>query len=63
MAHLVAVLPDPQRAALAAAYNEAIERAATSGTPDRWALFYDRGVSYERAGQWKKAEADLEHGR
>jgi tetratricopeptide (TPR) repeat protein len=45
----------------AAAYNEAIERAAASGTPDRWALFYDRGVSYERAGQWKKAEADLEH--
>jgi tetratricopeptide (TPR) repeat protein len=45
----------------AAAYNEAIERASASGTPDRWALFYDRGVSYERAGQWKKAEADLEH--
>jgi tetratricopeptide (TPR) repeat protein len=45
----------------AAAYNEAIERAAAEGQPDRWALFYDRGVSYERAGDWKKAEADLEH--
>lgn len=45
----------------AAAYNEAIERAAASGLPERWVLFYDRGVSYERAGQWQKAEADLEH--
>jgi tetratricopeptide (TPR) repeat protein len=45
----------------AAAYNEAIERAAAAGLADRWALFYDRGVSYERAGQWKKAEIDLEH--
>ena len=44
----------------AAAYNEAIERAAANGIPERWALFYDRGVSYERAGDWKKAEADLE---
>jgi tetratricopeptide (TPR) repeat protein len=44
-----------------AAYNEAIERATAAGLPDRWALFYDRGVSYERAGQWSKAEADLEH--
>ena len=45
----------------AVAYNEAIERAAANGVPERWALFYDRGVSYERAGQWSKAEADLEH--
>jgi tetratricopeptide (TPR) repeat protein len=45
----------------AAAYDEAIERAAAGGLPERWALFYDRGVSYERAGQWNKAEADLEH--
>jgi tetratricopeptide (TPR) repeat protein len=45
----------------AAAYNQAIERAAANGQPDRWALFYDRGVSYERAGQWDKAEPDLEH--
>jgi Flp pilus assembly protein TadD len=44
----------------AAAYDEAIERAATEGLPDRWTLFYDRGVSLERAGEWPKAEADLE---
>jgi Flp pilus assembly protein TadD len=44
-----------------AAYNEAIERATAMGLPDRWALFYDRGVAYERAGKWKEAEADLEH--
>jgi Flp pilus assembly protein TadD len=45
----------------AAAYDEAIERAAAEGLPDRWSLFYDRGVSLERAGDWPKAEADLEH--
>jgi tetratricopeptide (TPR) repeat protein len=45
----------------AAAYDEAIKRAAAGGLPDRWTLFYDRGVSYERAGDWPKAEADLEH--
>jgi tetratricopeptide (TPR) repeat protein len=45
----------------AAAYNEAIERAKADSMPDRWALFYDRGVSYERAGDWSKAEADLEY--
>jgi tetratricopeptide (TPR) repeat protein len=45
----------------AVAYNQAIERAAADGLPDRWALFYDRGVSYERAGNWKLAEPDLEH--
>ncbi len=50
-----------QFAEAGAAYNEAIERAAANGQPDRWALFYDRGVSYERAGQWQQAEADLEH--
>jgi tetratricopeptide (TPR) repeat protein len=43
------------------AYDEAIRRAAAEGLPDRWSLFYDRGVSYERSGQWPKAEADLEH--
>jgi Flp pilus assembly protein TadD len=45
----------------AIAYDEAIQRAAAEGLPDRWSLFYDRGVSYERSGQWSKAEADLEH--
>jgi Flp pilus assembly protein TadD len=45
----------------AAAYDEAINRAAAEGFPDRWTLFYDRGVSYERSGDWTKAEVDLEH--
>jgi Flp pilus assembly protein TadD len=45
----------------AAAYDEAIGRAAAQGLTDRWTLFYDRGVSYERSGDWTKAEADLEH--
>jgi tetratricopeptide (TPR) repeat protein len=45
----------------AAAYDEAISRAAAEGFPDRWTLFYDRGVSLERSGDWPKAEADLEH--
>src|SRR3954453_12176526 len=41
------------------AYDEAIRRAAAAGMPDRWSLFYDRGVALERAGQWQRAEADL----
>jgi tetratricopeptide (TPR) repeat protein len=45
----------------AAAYDEAIRRAKEQSMPDRWTLFYDRGVSYERAGQWKLAEPDLSH--
>jgi tetratricopeptide (TPR) repeat protein len=43
------------------AYDEAIGRAAATGLPERWALFYDRGVARERSGQWDRAEADLLH--
>ncbi len=44
-----------------AAYDEAIRRSAASGLPERWQLFYDRGVALERSGQWKRAEGDLLH--
>jgi tetratricopeptide (TPR) repeat protein len=43
------------------AYDEAIKRAAAAKLPERWTLFYDRGVSLERAGEWKRSEADLLH--
>jgi tetratricopeptide (TPR) repeat protein len=43
------------------AYDEAIRRAAAAGLPERWSLFYDRGVALERAGQWQRSEADLLH--
>ncbi len=43
------------------AYDEAIRRAAATGLPERWTLFYDRGVVLERSGQWPRAEADLLH--
>jgi tetratricopeptide (TPR) repeat protein len=43
------------------AYDGAIGRAAQAGLPERWALFYDRGVALERSGQWDRAEADLLH--
>ncbi len=41
-----------------ASYDKAIELV---GTPDRsnWTLFYFRGICYERAKQWPKAEADF----
>jgi Flp pilus assembly protein TadD len=29
--------------------------------PPRWALYYSRGIAYERSNQWSLAEADLEH--
>jgi tetratricopeptide (TPR) repeat protein len=42
----------------AAAYDKAI---TLIGPPERsnWALFYFRGICYERAKQWPKAEADF----
>jgi tetratricopeptide (TPR) repeat protein len=43
------------------AYDEAIRRGAAAGLPERWMLFYDRGVALERSGQWNRAEADLLH--
>ena len=36
-------------------------RTAAAGLPERWTLFYDRGVALERSGQWERAEADLLH--
>jgi len=44
-----------------AAYDEAIRRTAAAGLPERWSLFYARGVALERSGQWKRAEGDLLH--
>lgn len=42
----------------AVAYDIAVSRLGEP-TPDRWALFYFRGIAYERSGQWEKAEADF----
>lgn len=44
----------------AAAYDRAVARI---GTPSRanWPLFYERGVSFERDGQWAKAQSDFEY--
>jgi tetratricopeptide (TPR) repeat protein len=44
-----------------AAYGEAIHRTAAAGLPERWSLFYNRGVALERSGEWPRAEADLLH--
>jgi tetratricopeptide (TPR) repeat protein len=43
----------------AAAYDAAIARVDTS-EKRQWRLFYSRGVALERAGQWPRAEADLQ---
>jgi tetratricopeptide (TPR) repeat protein len=43
-----------------AAYDRAIGRIRTPSPAD-WLVFYDRGISYERARQWNKAEADFTH--
>ncbi|HTV88360.1 MAG TPA: tetratricopeptide repeat protein [Stellaceae bacterium] len=43
------------------AYDEAIRRAAAAGLPERWSMYYDRGVALERSGQWQRAEGDLLH--
>ena len=46
--------------AAVAAYTQALARAGAPGKAD-WAMFYDRGVAYDRAGDWPKAEADFRH--
>jgi tetratricopeptide (TPR) repeat protein len=43
------------------AYDDAIRRATAATLPQRWSLFYDRGVALERAGEWPRAESDLLH--
>jgi tetratricopeptide (TPR) repeat protein len=43
------------------AYDEAIKRFEAAGMPERWSLYYSRGIALERSGQWKRAEADLLH--
>ena len=61
MARLGDILRGQQRFTDAtAAYDRAIARVKTPAEPD-WALFYDRGICYERSHQWTKAQADFEH--
>jgi tetratricopeptide (TPR) repeat protein len=43
-----------------ATYDRAISRIKAPGPID-WLSFYDRGICYERAHQWAKAEADFRH--
>ncbi len=43
------------------AYDEAIQRFEAAGMPERWSLYYSRGIALERSGQWQRAEADLQH--
>ena len=43
------------------AYDEAMRRLSAAGIPERWSMFYSRGIALERSGQWKPSEADLLH--
>lgn len=43
----------------AEAYGDALARAGGSKEPRNWSLFYARGIAYERARQWSKAEPDM----
>lgn len=43
----------------ATAYDEAVSRLGAPAAGD-WPLFYARGISHERAGEWPKAEADFQ---
>ncbi len=51
---------DNQFAAAAAAFTTAIARLQPFD-PITWRLYFERGVSLERAGDWDHAEPDLEH--
>jgi tetratricopeptide (TPR) repeat protein len=41
-------------------YNQAASKLGGTVPKEYWNLLYVRGISYERAGQWEKAEADLQ---
>lgn len=41
------------------AYNKAVKMMGGEITPEHWHIHYRRGMAYERAGNWKKAEKDL----
>ena len=61
----LAILGDMERregrfAAAAETYGRAIARVGQPGAAD-WSLFYQQGVSYDRAHDWPHAEADLLH--
>ncbi len=43
-----------------AAYTSALAHIPHQG-PQDWALYFSRGTAYDRAHDWPKAEADLEH--
>jgi tetratricopeptide (TPR) repeat protein len=43
----------------AQAYDQAIAR-MPKGDENAWRLYYDRGVAFERSGQWPRAETDLQ---
>jgi tetratricopeptide (TPR) repeat protein len=42
------------------AYTTGIAKIGQPGAED-WPVFYDRGIAYEQAHQWHKAEADFRH--
>lgn len=41
------------------AYSKAIALLGDESGPQYWTLFYQRGITLERSGQWEKAEADF----
>ncbi len=56
---LARILRQRERYAEAAvAFDRAIQRLPRT-EPWQWALYYQRGISYERSQQWAKAEADF----
>ncbi len=42
------------------AYDIAVARNKDPG-PGTWVLFFNRGIAYDRSGNWPKAEADFRH--
>jgi tetratricopeptide (TPR) repeat protein len=53
------ILKERQRFREAAkAYEQATQR-ISAPSKEHWVIWYARGISYERSGQWEKAEQDL----
>jgi tetratricopeptide (TPR) repeat protein len=44
-----------------AIYDQLVADEEAAGRNDDWDLYYSRGVSHERTGDWRAAEADFQH--
>ena len=53
------LLTDNKFEEAAAVYTQALDRVSSEHFKEVWSIYYARGICYEQAGQWDKAEPDF----